>query len=78
MVSNASTSASCWRNLPFTLKSAIAVVTYDGGPGTKDEMVQVALSGSGFVTDCPAGTQIEIAGYSGGNYNRVPYIIWFQ
>ena len=78
MVSNAATSASCWHNLPFTPKSAIAVATYDGGPGTSDEMVQLAQTGAGFTTDCPAGVQIEVAGYSGGNYARVPYVIWFE
>lgn len=78
MVANASTSASCWRDLPFPVKSAMAVATYDGGVGTNDEMVQVALAGAGTVVDCPAGAQIEIAGYSGGAYGRVPYIIWFQ
>ena len=56
----------------------MAVATYDGGVGTNDEMVQVALAGSGWVADCPAGTQIEVAGYTGGGYGRVPYIIWFQ
>jgi hypothetical protein len=78
MVANDSSSASCWRNLPFTVKSAIAVATYDGGVGTSDEMVQVAQAGAGFTSDCPAGTVVEVAGYSGGNYARVPYVIWFQ
>jgi hypothetical protein len=80
MVTNASTSASCFHNLPFTVNNAVATARYDGGPGTSDEMVQVAISGAGFLADCGLvpGTTVEVAGYTGGNYGRVPFFIWFH
>jgi hypothetical protein len=80
MVTNASTSASCFHGLPFTVNNAVATAQYDGGAGTSDEMVQVAISGAGFISDCAgvSGTTVEVAGYSGGNYARVPFFIWFH
>jgi hypothetical protein len=80
MVTNALTSASCFHGLPFTVHNAVATAQYDGGVGTNDEMVQLAIAGAGFVADCGgvAGTTVEVAGYSGGNYARVPFFIWFN
>ena len=80
MVTNASASASCFHDLPFTVKNTIATAQYDGGLGTAGEMVQAAVAGAGFTSDCGgvANTTVEVAGYSGGNYARVPFYIVFN
>jgi hypothetical protein len=79
-VERRSTSAYCFHDLPFTVHNAVATVEYDGGAGTDQEMVQVALAGAGYTSDCNAvpNTVVEVAGYTADNYGAVPFYIVFN
>ena len=73
-----STSAYCFRGLPFAFKTAMAVVDYgDPVTGGAENLATVSVALGNPFGDCASGTQLEVAAENETGFAPEGFFIWF-